>query len=122
MATLRRNEPVSTREPGIEIDAGLAIGRHVFQLVVEDDAGLVSAADQIIVEIQRVVIEPVNPTPIDPRLNPREPTPIDPRLNPREPTPTPIDPRIRLTEPAPTPVRPTPVRRTRRTSKKRNPT
>jgi hypothetical protein len=95
MAQFAVGQSITTREPTIEVDAGLAAGDHRYSLVVLDAAGRRSAADVVTVRVQRLVI----PGPID-RPDPT-PVPID-RLNPTPtPTPTPIG---RL-DPTPTPGR-----------------
>jgi hypothetical protein len=59
--------PITTREPTVTVDAGLAIGRHRFRLDVIDREGRASLPHEAIVEVQRVVIDPrPAPGPIDP--------------------------------------------------------
>ena len=59
MARLPINQTIETREPVIEVDAGLDPGAHRFQLVVFDAAGNRSAPDVATVQIRRGTI----PTP-----------------------------------------------------------
>lgn len=53
---------VATATPVVEVDAGLPIGSHRFQLVVQDDGGLRSRPDQVVVVVAR---GRVLPTPTD---------------------------------------------------------
>lgn len=53
MATFTVDRPITTREPSIAVDAGLAVGQHRFQLVVVDGAGLRSAPAVAVVSVQR---------------------------------------------------------------------
>src|SRR5689334_1287692 len=73
MARFAVRTPITTRESTITVDEGLAIGRHRFRLEVIDSAGLRSAPDEIVVEVQRIIVDPgpvapgpivVNPGPI----------------------------------------------------------
>ena len=88
--------PQITREPTITVDAGLPVGRHRFRLEVVDAAGLRSAPDEAIVEVQRIIIDPgriptgpVIPTPgpvVGPVIGPVTPTPgpvVGPVVGPR---------------------------------------
>jgi hypothetical protein len=59
MARLPINQTIETREPVIEVDAGLDPGPHRFQLVVFDAAGNRSAPDVATVEVRRGTV----PTP-----------------------------------------------------------
>jgi hypothetical protein len=52
MAKFEPNKPQITEGPTITVDAGLPVGRHRFQLVVEDDAGQRSAPAETVVTIQ----------------------------------------------------------------------
>ena len=94
MTTLTRNQPFATREPAIQIDAGLPPGAHRFQLEVIDDGGLRSRPDAVTVVVQRRVIRP-------PVIGPGRPPVIDP-----------VGPVIRPPRPA-VPVAPAPPRRPR---------
>lgn len=51
MAKFVPNKPIETRKPSIEVDAGLPPGEYRFQLIVEDDQGRRSVADEQIVRI-----------------------------------------------------------------------
>ena len=66
MARFVVRTPITTREPTITVDEGLAVGRHRFRLEVVDNAGLRSAPDEVVVEVQRIVVDPgpVGPGPI----------------------------------------------------------
>lgn len=66
MARFALNTPITTREPEVTVDAGLEVGRHRFRLAVIDSEGRVSQPHEAIVEVQRVVIDPRPPGPIDP--------------------------------------------------------
>jgi hypothetical protein len=95
MARFVVGTPQVTREPTITVDAGLPVGRHRFRLEVVDASGLRSAPDQIVVEVQRIIVDPgriptgpVIPTPgpvIGPVVGPIVSTPIIP--TPVVPTP-----------------------------------
>jgi hypothetical protein len=65
MARFAVGQAITTREPVIEVDAGLAVGDHRFSLVVVGASGRRSAADVVTVRVQRLVI----PGPID-RIDP----------------------------------------------------
>jgi hypothetical protein len=92
--------PITTEQPFIDVDAGLSIGTHRFQLVVVDEQGNRSLPDIRTVTVVRAPI----PTPIEP-LGPIRPSdPVAP-VRPIDP----IDPIM------PSPVRP--VRRPRGTTK-----
>ena len=52
MAKFAIGKPVTTTEPRIDVDAGLAAGRHRFQLEVVGASGRKSAADAAIVVVQ----------------------------------------------------------------------
>ena len=45
------NKPIETKEPTIVVDAGLAIGKHVFRLVVEDELGVQSQPTDAVVVV-----------------------------------------------------------------------
>ena len=68
MARFEVRTPITTRDPTITVDAGLAIGRHRFRLEVIDGDGHRSAPDEVVVEVQRIVVNPgpivVNPGPV----------------------------------------------------------
>ncbi len=56
MARFLPNEPVVTSEPLVTVDAGLPVGQHRFQLVVEDDQGNRSVPDvRVVTVVARVV-------------------------------------------------------------------
>lgn len=61
MARFAINQPITTREPSVTVDAGLTVGRHRFQLEVIDSAGNRSRPDIAVVEVRRLVLEPVTP-------------------------------------------------------------
>ena len=64
MTRLAVGQPLATREPRIDIDAGLAAGTHRFQLEVLDDAGLRSRPDVASVVVQpTVIVRPPLPQP-----------------------------------------------------------
>ena len=68
MAVFSLNKPVTTNVPTVVVDAGLPVGRQRFRLVVVDNAGNPSRADEVVVTIQRQVlttgptVTPLNPT------------------------------------------------------------
>ena len=78
MTRLAVGQPLTTREPRIEIDAGLAAGTHRFQLEVFGDSGLRSGPDVASVVVQPTVIgRPPLPQPLPlplPLPNPGGPT------------------------------------------------
>ena len=61
MPTLALNKPFDTRDPGIVVDNALTVGRHRFALVVVDDQGNESKPVQHVVEVRRIVLEPLQP-------------------------------------------------------------
>ena len=89
MAKFVPGRPQTTRESTIAVDAGLPAGVHRFQLVVVNAAGLKSAPDEVLVQIQATrVIPDIRPTPLSP-LTPVLPvTPVRPRTPRRKGTPT----------------------------------
>ena len=92
MARFEVRTPITTREPAIAVDAGLPVGRHRFRLEVIDGAGLRSAPDEIVFEVQRIIVDPgpvvVNPGPV---INPgpivRPPIIRSPEQPPASPRP-----------------------------------
>ena len=80
MTVFAVNQPVATREPVVTVDAGLPVGTHRFQLVVQDDGGRSSVPVLVDVKVQRLRIDPVLPIP---NPVPIRPLPIDPLRNPR---------------------------------------
>jgi len=94
MAKFVRGQPIATDQPFIDVDAGLSVGTHRFQLVVVDAQGNRSAPDIQTVTVARIPIRPPIVGPVSPV------TPINP-VTPITPvTPTPIRPIGRMT-PAP---------------------
>jgi hypothetical protein len=61
MAQFAVGQSINTREPTIQVDAGLAVGDHRFSLVVVGASGRRSTADVVTVRVQRLV----GPGPID---------------------------------------------------------
>jgi hypothetical protein len=61
MAQFAVGQSITTREPAIEVDAGLAVGDHRFSLVVVGASGRRSVADVVTVRVQRLL----TPGPID---------------------------------------------------------
>lgn len=55
MAIFKPNTPISTDTPTIEVEE-LPPGKHRFQLVVEDSAGLRSAPDIVVVTVGREAV------------------------------------------------------------------
>lgn len=72
MAEFAANTPVTSTEPAVEVDKGLPLGEHVFQLRVEDNLGQLSAPVQVTVVVFRLV-GPVDPPPFDIRRINRPP-------------------------------------------------
>ena len=52
MAAFRPNQPVTTREPRVAVDAGLTAGQHTFELVVTDDSGNRSLPARVVVVVR----------------------------------------------------------------------
>jgi hypothetical protein len=98
VVTFVRGRTITTSEPTITVDAGLAVGVHRFQLQVVTADGRRSAADVVEVSVQRLVV----PTPVEPVLRP---TVIQPAIRPTATTPT--------TVPGPTSVGTTRLRKPR---------
>lgn len=107
MATFVPGRPITTDQPFIDVDAGLSVGTHRFQLVVVDMQGNQSVPDIQTVTITRLPITPPVIGPIGPVL------PIDP-VSPIRPVPV-IDPIRPISAIDPSPVRP--VRGPRGTAK-----
>jgi hypothetical protein len=78
MARFVVDQPITTRAPAIEVDAGLEPGVHGFSLVVVDVAGKASRADRVLVRVQRQVDPDDSPGPLRPPLRP----PVGPPLRP----------------------------------------
>lgn len=93
MAQFTVGQSITTDEPRIAVDAGLAVGAHRFTLMVLDQAGLRSrVADEVTVRVQRLVVPerpdvvlPERPVLVDPVITPVRPV--------RRPQPTPRRPR-----------------------------
>src|SRR5262245_56633210 len=66
MARFEINAPITTREPTVTVDAGLSIGRHRFRLEVIDAQRRTSSPHEAIVEVQRIVVDPLPTGPIGP--------------------------------------------------------
>jgi hypothetical protein len=82
MAKFVVGRPQTTREPAIVVDAGLPAGVHRFQLVVINAAGVKSAPDQVLVQVQTTPVVPdIRPTPVSPvtPVQPVTPSPLRPR-------------------------------------------
>lgn len=76
MPVLEPNKPFDSPEPKLVVQNRLAEGRHRFALVVVDERGRVSAADQVVVTVQARVIPPIQPPvfpPVRPPIRPRPP-------------------------------------------------
>ena len=113
MARFDINTPITTREPTVPVDAGLPIGRHRFRLEVFDRQGRRSTPNDAIVEVQRIVVNPVLPV-LSPVVSPVISPVIAPVVGPRPPVvpirPTPVI----ITREAPSP----PPRRSRKRTKR----
>lgn len=102
MATFIPGRPITTDQPFIDVDAGLPIGTHRFQLIVVDAQGNRSAPDIQTVTITRVpitppVVGPIGPVipidpvgPIDPVIPIRPVSPIEPVRPSGTVTPAPV--------------------------------
>ncbi len=66
MPVLAVNQPIESPRPNVVVENALTIGRHRFALTVVDDSGLESAADLLIVEVRRSIIDPVLPPVVAP--------------------------------------------------------
>ncbi|MBN8442664.1 MAG: hypothetical protein J0M28_13355 [Thauera sp.] len=94
MVAFVRGRPITTDEPTVTVDAGLALGVHRFQLVVVTADGRRSAADVVDLTVERLTI----PGPLDPVVRPPLiDTVINPTINPT------ITPRVTTTV-SPTPA------------------
>ena len=97
MATFVPGRPITTEQPFIDVDAGLSVGTHRFQLVVVDAQGNRSVPDVQMVIISRLPVTPPIVGPIGPVI------PIDP-VTPIRPV-SPIEPIQPIGTGIPTPVR-----------------
>ncbi len=61
MPVLALNQPFESPRPNVVVENALAPGRHRFALTVIDDSGQESATDQVVIEVRRVIVEPVRP-------------------------------------------------------------
>lgn len=61
MPVLALNQPFESPRPNVVVENALAPGRHRFALTVIDDSGQESATDQVVIEVRRVIVEPVLP-------------------------------------------------------------
>ena len=68
MPTLTPGKPFTVAEPQLLVENRLAAGRHRFQLVVIDEAGLESEPAELLVTVREANREPVRPT--RPDINP----------------------------------------------------
>lgn len=75
MPVLALNQPFESPRPNVVVENALAPGRHRFALTVIDDSGQESATDQVVIEVRRVIVEPVLP-PVAPPPVIRRPPPI----------------------------------------------
>ena len=93
MPVLAVNQPIESPRPNVVVENALTIGGHRFTLTVVDDSGLESAADLLIVEVRRSIIDPVLPPVVAPPpviLRPppiRAPQPNDAPTEPSEDEP-----------------------------------
>ena len=53
MAVFEPGVPVRTREPRVQVDGGLRPGSYRFSLVVQNDRGQISQADEVVVVVVR---------------------------------------------------------------------
>lgn len=89
MVSFVRGRPLTTTKPTIEVDAGLPLGVHRFQLEVLTDDGRRSPADVVTVSVQRLVVGPFEPV-VRPTVG--EPV-VRPTVNPTVMGTTPVIPR-----------------------------
>lgn len=90
MVAFTVGKPVTTDTPEVEVDAGLAVGSHRFQLMVVDDSDLRSKPDEIVVLVRGRIVPPVTDPPIvvvrppigDPVIDPVRPPVTGPVINP----------------------------------------
>ena len=61
MARFAVGQPITTTVPRIDVDPGLPVGTHRFQLEVITADGRVSPPDVASVRIVRLVLDPLNP-------------------------------------------------------------
>jgi hypothetical protein len=112
MAKFVPGQPITTDQPFIDVDAGLSVGTHRFQLVVVDAQGNRSAPDIQTVTVARIPITPPVVGPVGPVI------PVDP-VGPTGPV-IPINPTTPISPVAPPPIQPigaiapTPIRPVRR--------
>jgi hypothetical protein len=71
VATFVPGRPITTDQPVIDVDPGLSVGTHRFQLVVVDAQGNRSAPDiQVVTVVRAPITPPIGPVgpfvPIDP--------------------------------------------------------
>jgi hypothetical protein len=91
MARFVLGQSQTTRTSAIVVDAGLPAGIHRFQLVVVNAAGVKSAPDQVLVQVQATTVLPdIRPTPLSPAtpLQPLTPSPLRPRTPRRKGNPS----------------------------------
>lgn len=84
MTTFTVGKPVTTAVAEVTVDAGLPLGSHRFQLVVVDADGNSSKAAEVVVQVDRVIAAPTDPTPTRP--TPSNPTLTPTRMAPRTAT------------------------------------
>lgn len=75
-------QSVTTKVPQVTVDAGLKPGAHRFRLVVTDDQGLQSVADEFVVQVRdEVIVAPPPPVLTEPIVTrPPIPFPTNPTL------------------------------------------
>ena len=131
MVAFTIGKPVTTDTPGVEVD-GLPAGSHRFQLVVEDNDGLRSQPDQIVVLVRGLVLPPIDPPIVRPPIGGplvdpvrppvtgpviTGPVIVGPVVNPVRPVVTGplVSPLVvRDAGPVPPPPKPTPARKSKR--------
>ena len=74
MAAFKPNQPISTDQPAVVVDAGLQPGRYRFRLVVIDTAGNASLPSEQIITIHepRPLVPMAAPPPLPPPTQPAQ--------------------------------------------------
>ena len=94
MTALAPGKTVSSKSPTITVDAGLAAGTHVIQLVVVDNSGNASDPARLTVMVRARRVTGPGTTGVTPVLDPLlDPATVKEVVQP----PTPVDPVIKAT-------------------------
>ena len=87
MAQFVAGEPHTTEVPRIVVDAGLPPGLHRFRLVVANDAGRSSPADEVTVQIVQETVQPTPQPTSQPILRPATDLSLQPTVRTLRRTP-----------------------------------